>query len=210
MEQTAWIRGWGKFYPDFVNNLEMLTYLMDRFIDLKLAYWDVALRNVGELVDVVLESDDLGGQLGMLISPDMYRRVCKPRHKRIFDFIKARTNAKIFLHSCGSIRDVIPDLIEIGLDILNPVQVGAAHMSSRELKKEFGSELTFWGGLVDTQGVFASGTPDQVRDEVRRRIEDLAPGGGFVAAAVHNVQANVPPENIVAMWETLHEYGTFS
>jgi uroporphyrinogen decarboxylase len=209
IELTAWTRGFGNFYPDLVNNLDLLEYLMDKIIDLKLAYWDIALPIVGEYADVVQEADDLAGQFGLLISPDIYRTIIKPRHKKICDFIKARTDAKIFFHSCGAIRDIIPDLIEIGIDAINPVQVSATGMESKGLKRDFGSEMTFWGGLVDTQGVFTDGTPDQVRDEVRRRVDDFGPDGGFVAAAVHNIQANVPPENIVAMWETLQEYGVF-
>ena len=210
IELTAWTRGFASFYPDLVNNLDLLEYLMDTIIDLKLAYWDVALPIVGEYADVVQEADDLAGQFGLLISPEIYRSVIKPRHKKICDFIKARTDAKIFFHSCGAIREIIPDLIEIGIDAINPVQVSATGMESKGLKRDFGNEITFWGGLVDTQGVFTDGTPAQVRDEVRRRVDDFGPDGGFVAATVHNIQANVPPENIVAMWEALQEYGVFS
>jgi uroporphyrinogen decarboxylase len=209
IELTAWTRGFAKFYPDLVTNLEWLEYLMDTIIDLKLAYWEVALPMVGEYADVVQEADDLAGQFDLLISPETYRQVVKPRHKKIMDFIKARSNAKIFFHSCGAIRGIIPDLIEVGIDIINPVQVSATGMESSALKRDFGDEMTFWGGLVDTQGAFTDGTPQQVRDEVRRRIDDFGPGGGFVAAAVHNIQANVPPENIMAMWETLQEYGQY-
>ena len=114
---------------------------------------------------------------------------------------------RIFYHSCGAILPVIPDLIESGIDILNPVQVSAAGMETGELKRRFGRDLTFYGGGVDTQHVLPRGTPAEVRDEVRRRIDDLAPGGGFIFDTVHNVQADVPPENIVAMWETVREYG---
>ncbi|MFN2135305.1 MAG: cobalamin-dependent protein [Candidatus Promineifilaceae bacterium] len=209
IELTAWTRGFAKFYPDLVTNLEWLEYLMDTIIDLKLAYWEVALPIVGEYADVVQEADDLAGQFDLLISPETYRKVVKPRHKKIMDFIKARSDAKIFFHSCGAIRGIIPDLIEIGIDIINPVQVSATGMESAALKRDFGDEMTFWGGLVDTQGAFTDGTPQQVRDEVRRRIDDFGPGGGFVAAAVHNIQANVPPENIMAMWETLQEFGHY-
>jgi uroporphyrinogen decarboxylase len=209
VELTAWTRGFAKFYPDFVTNLDLLTYLMDTIIDLKLAYWDIALPMVGKYADVVQEADDLAGQFGLLIKPETYREIIKPRHKKIFDFIKARTNAKIFFHSCGSVREIIADLAEVGVDIINPVQVSATGMESSALKRDFGNDITFWGGLVDTQGAFTDGTPDQVRDEVRRRIDDFGPGGGFVAAAVHNIQANVPPENIVAMWEALQEYGDY-
>jgi uroporphyrinogen decarboxylase len=209
IELTAWTRGFAKFYPDLVTNLDWLTYLMDKIIDLKLAYWEIALPMVGEYADVVQEADDLAGQFDLLISPEIYRKVVKPRHKKIMDFIKARTDAKIFFHSCGAIRGIIPDLIEIGVDIINPVQVSATGMESSALKRDFGNDMVFWGGLVDTQGVFTDGTPDQVRDEVRRRIDDFGPGGGFVGAAVHNIQANVPPQNIMAMWETLQEFGQY-
>ncbi len=209
VELTAWTRGFAKFYPDLVTNLDWLTYLMDTIIDLKLAYWEIALPLVGEYADVVQEADDLAGQFGLLMKPETYRQVIKPRHKRIFDFIKARTDAKIFFHCCGSIREIIPDLVEVGVDIINPVQVSAAGMESSGLKRDFGDDITFWGGLVNTQGAFTDGTSEQVRDEVRRRIDDFGPSGGFVAAAVHNIQANVPPANIMAMWETLQEYGSY-
>lgn len=209
IELTAWTRGFAKFYPDLVTNLDWLTYLMDTIIDLKLAYWEIALPMVGEYADVVQEADDLAGQFDLLISPEIYRKVVKPRHKKIMDFIKARSDAKIFFHSCGAIRGIIPDLIEIGIDIINPVQVSATGMESSALKRDFGKDMTFWGGLVDTQGVFTNGTTQQVKDEVRRRIDDFGTGGGFVAAAVHNIQANVPPENVMAMWDTLQEYGDY-
>ena len=209
IELTAWTRGFAKFYPDLVTNREWLTYLMDKIIDLKMAYWEIALPMVGEYADVVQEADDLAGQFGLLISPQIYREVVKPRHKKIMDFIKARTDARIFFHSCGAIREIIPDMIDIGIDIINPVQVSATGMESSALKRDFGKDITFWGGLVDTQGVFTNGTEQQVRDEVRRRIDDLGPGGGFIAATVHNVQANVPPQNVMAMWETLQEYGDY-
>jgi uroporphyrinogen decarboxylase len=209
LEMTAWMRGFDNYYPDFVNNTGLLTYLMDKIVELKMAYWDEALSLVGDTVDVIQEADDFAGQFGMLISPKTYRDVCKPRHRKLFDFIHDRTDAQIFFHSCGSIRPVIPDLIEIGVDILNPVQVSATGMDSAELKEEFGDDLTFWGGGVDTQQVLGKGSPQAVRDEVKRRVEDLAPGGGFVFATVHNIQADVPPENIVAMWQTLQEYGVY-
>jgi len=182
---------------------------MEKVMELKMAYWEIALREVGDYADVVGEADDFAGQFRMLISPAMYRRIVKPLHKELFDFIHARTKAKLFFHSCGAIRPVISDLIEIGVDILNPVQVSATGMDSAELKREFGKDVTFWGGGVDTQNVLGSGSPEEVRADTHRRIEDLASGGGFVFATVHNIQGNVPPENIMAMWETLQEYGIY-
>jgi len=207
MEMAAWTRGFENYFSDFALNPKMLGYLMDTVLDLKMAYWEKAFNEVGEYVDVVQEADDFAGQFRMLISPEMYRKIAKPRHKKLFNFIHKHSNAKIFFHSCGAIRPVIPDLIEIGVDILNPVQVSAVGMDSAELKREFGNEITFWGGGVDTQRILGDGTSQEVRDDVKRRIEDLAPGGGFVFATVHNIQPDVPPENIMAMWETLEEYG---
>ncbi len=211
MEMVAWMRGFADYFADFGNNEEQLGYFLDKIVDLKMAYWEIALREAGEYADAVVEADDMAGQRGMLMSPASYRRVVKPRHKKLMDFIHARTKAKIFFHSCGSVRKVIPDFIDVGVDILNPVQVNATGMDSAELKREFGKDITFWGGGVDTQGVFGSGQVDVqgVKDDVRRRIDDLAPGGGFVFATIHNIQANVPPENIMAMWETLQEYGIY-
>ena len=209
MEMAAWTRGFANYFSDFANNEILLAALMHKVMELKMAYWEVALREVGGDVDVVCETDDFAGQFRMLISPAMYRRIVKPLHKELFDFIHARTQAKLFFHSCGAIRPVIRDLIEIGVDILNPVQVSATGMDSAELKREFGKDITFWGGGVDTQGVLGNATADEVRHDTHKRIMDLAPGGGFVFAAVHNIQGNVPPENIMAMWETLQEYGTY-
>lgn len=209
MEMAAWMRGFANYFSDFAMNEKLLIALMSKVMELKMAYWDKALAEVGDCVDAIGEADDFAGQFRMLISPATYRRMVKPLHKQLFDFIHARTKAKIFFHSCGSIRPVIPDLIEIGVDILNPVQVSATGMDSAELKREFGKDIVFWGGGVDTQRVFGSGTPQEVSDDVRRRIDDLAPGGGFVFATVHNIQGNVPAQNIMAMWDTLQQYGKY-
>jgi uroporphyrinogen decarboxylase len=133
----------------------------------------------------------------------------KPKQRRLVNAIKKKTNAKLFYHSCGATRDLIPDLIDLGFDILNPVQVSAKGMDTGKLKQDFGRDITFWGGGVDTQHVLPFGKPQDVADEVKRRIDDLAPGGGFVFAAVHNIQALVPPENIVAMFDTALEYGKY-
>lgn len=209
MELAAWMRGFADYFRDFGDNTDLMEYFLDTVMELKMAYWEKALAEVGDYVSAVVEADDMAGQNDMLISPRTYRKIVKPRHKKLFDFIKSRSRAKIFFHSCGSIRKVIGDLIDVGVDALNPVQVSAAGMDSAELKREFGQHLSFWGGAVDTQRVLGSGTVQQVKDDVRRRIEDLGPGGGFVFAAVHNIQGNVPPENIVAMWDTLSEYGIY-
>jgi uroporphyrinogen decarboxylase len=206
-EMHAFLRGWHQYYMDFALNPRLVEYLLDQIVELKLAYWERALLEVGEAVDVVMEADDFAGQQRMLISPNTFRTMLKPRYARLFGFIKERTPAKLFLHSCGAMRSVIGDLIDCGVDILNPVQKSAAGMDLVELKREFGRHLVFWGGGVDTQRVFATGSADQVREDVRQNIEALAPGGGFVFATIHNTQANVPPENFMAMWEALRTFG---
>ena len=209
VEMAGWMRGYQDYLIDFASYPAFMECFFDKLLELKMAYWDRMLAEVGDLPVAVLESDDMGSQLNMLFSPTMYRKLVKPRHKLLYDFIHSRTKAKIFFHSCGAIRKVLPDLIEVGIDILNPVQVSAVGMDSAELKREFGKDLSFWGGGVETQQVLSRGTVQQVKDDVRRRIDDLAPGGGFVFATVHAIQANVPPENVVAVWETFRQSSTY-
>ena len=145
-------------------------------------------------------------QSSLLISPKMYRKFIKPRQKILFDYLHKNTKAKIFFHSCGSIYDLIPDLIEVGVDILNPIQYTASKMDALNLKKTFGKDLVFWGGGIDTQNILPNGKPQEIKDAVRKQIEILSPDGGFVFAAVHNIQADVPPENILALFAGIAEY----
>jgi uroporphyrinogen decarboxylase len=208
-EVYSWLRGYEEYYVDLARNKDWVGYMLDRLVEFKSAYWERALREIGDLVDVVVEADDLGSQHSLLMSPRTYRTVIQPRHKRLFSFIKAQAPVKVFFHSCGAVRRLIPDLIEAGVDILNPVQISAADMDLRELKREFGRDLVFWGGGVDTQHVLGTATPAEVKDHVRQNIEALAPGGGFVFATVHDIQANVPSENIMAMWEAWREYASY-
>ena len=182
---------------------------MEEITDLYIESCNDYLDQVGRYIQVFTYWDDVNTQNGWLVRPELYREMVKPKQKRLVEAIKKKTNAKIFFHGCGAVRDLIPDLIEVGFDILNPVQVSARGMDTKKLKQEYGKDMTFWGGGVDTQHVLPFGTPQQVADEVRRRIDDLAPGGGFVFAAVHNVQAFVPPQNIVATFETALEYGKY-
>lgn len=211
LEVALWLRGYENFYTDMIINKKFAEALLEKLTEIKLKYWEKALETVGENVLVVLECDDLADQNGLLISPAIYRELIKPRHTRIFNFIKkkARTKVYILYHTCGAVKELIPDLIESGIDALNPVQVSARGMDTRELKKLFGRDITFWGGGIDTQQVLPYGTEQEIRDEVKRRIDDLAPGGGFIFAAVHNIEAGVPPRNIMAMWEALQEYGRY-
>jgi len=166
------------------------------------------LFEIAEYADVVVMGDDLSHQGGLTYSPDLYRKLLKPRHKRITDFLKRHAGkAKILYHCCGAAEPLLRDLIEIGVDAINPVQVSAKGMGdTRKLKALYGRDLTFWGG-IDTQRVLPFGSPEEVKTEVRRRIEDLAPGGGFVLAAVHNIRPEVKPENVCAMFEAALAYG---
>jgi uroporphyrinogen decarboxylase len=195
------VRGMENGLMDLVADPDFAEAFLDRFLQTILRSQERFLTEVGDLIDVHMTGDDLSGQKCPLISPALYRRLIKPRWARIIATIKAHTKAKVFYHTCGAVREFIPDLIEIGVDVLNPVQVSALGMDTAELKKKYGRNLAFWGGGCDTQRVLPHGTPDEVRAEVRRRVADLAPGGGFVFGAVHNVQAFVPPENVVAMFE---------
>ncbi|MBI2925001.1 MAG: hypothetical protein HYY24_04760 [Verrucomicrobia bacterium] len=210
-EIALWMRGFDNHFCDMIANVPLAEALLDTVMEVKMKYWEHALELVGENVMIVSEADDLASQNRCLCSPDLYRKLIKPRHTQLFAWIKtkAKVPVKIFYHSCGAVRPLIPDLIESGIDILNPVQVSAAGMDTKELKREFGKDLTFYGGGVDTQRVLPRGTPQEVRDEVKRRIDDLAPGGGFIFNTVHNIQADVPPENIIAMWEAVREFGVY-
>lgn len=209
-EMHARLRGYANYYSDFKLYPKLTEYILDKLTEVKIGYWERALAEVGEYVDVVGQGDDMAGQDRLLLSPKIYHRFLKPRHTQIFSAIKKRApHVKIFFHTDGAIRPLIGDLIESGIDILNPVQFSAVGMDLLELKREFGQDLVFWGGGVETQWVLGGGTPDEVRDDVKRNIEALASGGGFVFCTVHNTMANVPPENFMAMWETLQEYGVY-
>ncbi len=211
LELAAWTRGMENFYMDLAADPDFACALLDKVNEIKMRYWERAISEAGDRVVVITEADDMASQHSLIISPDIYRRLIKPRHKQLFDHIhRLAPHAFIFFHSCGAIYELIPDLIEVGVDILNPVQVSAAGMDPTRLKQEFGSALSFWGGAVDTQKTLPHGTPEEVRDEVRRRIDQLAPGGGFVFNTVHNIQSDVPPENLAAMFDALREFGAYT
>jgi uroporphyrinogen decarboxylase len=209
--QTAqWLQGYVDSFTNLAGNPAFMHRLLDKLTELDMAFWEAFLPVVGPYLDIVLYADDFGVQDGLVMSLAMYRQYFRPRYRRIFERIKQLApHMRIFFHTCGSAQDILPELIEVGVDIFNPVQVSASKMDTRQLKREFGADITFWGGGVDTQRVLPRGTPQQVKDEVRRRIEDLAPGGGFVFNTVHNIQRDVPPENVIAMCEALAEYGAY-
>jgi len=195
------LRGYENFMTDLMLNKPLAEALLAMLADAYIERCDRYFDEVGGSVDVVLVNDDLGTQQGPMLSPKIYREMLFPLEKRLFSHIKKRSGASLLFHSCGAVREFIPDLIEAGVDALNPVQVSAAGMESSALKRDFGDAITFWGGGCDTQSVLCRGTKQEVRDEVKRRIGDFAPGGGFVFTQVHNIQPDVPPENIMAMYE---------
>lgn len=208
LEMACRLRPMDKFMMDLAMDEATAVHLLEKIAELKARFWESALDEVGDVVDVVAEADDYGTQQSLLISPAMYRRIFKPLQAGLFSAIRKRLpNGYIFFHSCGNVRTLIPDFIEIGVDILNPVHITATGMEPIALKRDFGRDISFWGGGVDTQGVLPNGTPEQVREDVKRNVSALAPGGGYVFNTVHNIQSDVPPENIVAMWEALQEAG---
>lgn len=208
--EICWyMRGLEQWMCDLVQQPEFCEALLDCTLKFWLDWFDLFLKEVGDVVDVIMIGDDLTGQKGPLFNPQIYRRIVKPRQKQLVQFIKSRTKAKIWYHTCGSCIEYIPDLIDNGIDILNPVQTSAKNMNPHVLKEKFGKQLVFWGGGCDAQHILPHGTPDEVRQNVIEHIQAFKPGGGYVFNNVHNIQADVPPENIVTLFDTAYEYGFY-
>lgn len=186
--------------PDYVHRL--YERLVDTWIENLKRFADA----VEERVQILQICDDFGTQQSLFLSVDMFRRLVMPHYQRGLEWIHQHTDMKVLLHSDGAIFPLLPSLIEMGVDIINPVQTSAAGMDPVQLKQQFGRQLTFWGGSLDCQKTLPYGTVDQVQAEVRQHVEVFAPGGGYVFASVHNVQANVPPENVIAMYDTARDY----
>ena len=204
------IRDIEEWYVSTVTRRDYVYQVFERQCEIGLANLERIYQAVGDRVTAVfVTGTDFGMQTGPFISPRTYRELYLPFHKRINDWIHAHTPWKTFNHSCGSVMALMEDFIAAGFDILNPVQCSAARMDPAELKREFDGRITFWGGGADTQRTLPFGTPDDVRDEVRERIRVFGPGGGFVFNTIHNVQPRVPVENLLAMFETLQEYGRY-
>lgn len=208
-ERAHGLQGMDKFlmnmamYPDFAEamlkkNLELCNRHMGNF-----------LKAIGDNIDIIKIGDDLGSQDRLMISPKMYRQMLKPLHADFIQFIKERTKARIFFHTDGDVFDLVEDFIEIGVDILNPIQTSAGKMADLEgLKKRYGENLVFCGA-IDTQHVLPKGTPEEVRKEVRRVINILGEGGGYMVASVHTIMNEVPPENVLAMVDAVEEFGYY-
>lgn len=204
---------WGTFLrriDNFLTDLYMdpinVHKLLDKLLERHMEFLAKICNAVGDLVEVVKFGDDLGTNTGPFMPLETYNEFFGPRHKIMCDFVKANTSAHTMLHCCGGIYELIPGLINAGFEILNPVQINAFGMEPEILKKEFGKDLTFWGGGVNTQSVLNSATPKQVKDHVRRNIEIFSKDGGFVFNTVHNIMPDVPPQNIMAMFEVLNEF----
>jgi len=208
--ETCWyLRGLERWFMDMMEYPAFCEALLDRVLKFWLDYYSGFMKEIGDIIDVVMIGDDLSGQNGPLFQPEFYRSVVKPRQKRLVQHIKALSPAKIWYHSCGAVVEYIPDLIDNGIDILNPVQITARDMDPGKLKESFGKELVFWGGGIDSQHILPFVSPEEVKSHVKANMEAFKPGGGYVFNNVHNIQAGVPPENILAMYEAAYEYGAY-
>ena len=209
-EFSWYLRGYMQFFEDLLLRPEMVEALLDAMLEFQSALFDEILSRVGNYVSVVMTGSDLGTQAAPAISEQVYKRLVWPRYVKFWQRIRSRTQAKIFYHSCGSVEPMIKHLIEGGVDILHPVQPMARGMGDRKrLKQLYGDHITFWGGF-DQQHVLPFGTVQQVREEAKRLLDDFMPGGGYVFCAGHNIQTGVPPENIVALFDTVYEHGRYA
>ena len=208
-EYCWYMRGLERWLMDTIENTAFCEALLDKTLKFWMDYHTGFLGEVGDIVDVVMIGDDLTGQSGPLFSPNFYRNTVKPRQKKLVQHIKSLTKAKIWYHTCGDCFEYIPELIDNGIDILNPVQIGLKNMEPQKLKSMFGNQITLWGGGIDAQHVLAFAKPDEIRKHVCRNIETFKPGGGYVFNNVHNIQVGVPAENIVALFDAAYEFGFY-
>jgi uroporphyrinogen decarboxylase len=205
-EWGTFLRRMDNFLMDLVTEPVKVEALLDALMEQHLATLEKVCKSVGDIADIIRFGDDLGTDQGPFFSPRTYKLFFKLRHTMLNNYVKKHSQMKTFLHSCGSIYRLLPDLIEAGYDIINPVQTMTRDMEPARLKKEFGNQITFWGGGINTRRILNHGTIDEVKEDVRRNIEILAPGGGFVFSTIHNILPDVPPENVVAMFEAIDEY----
>jgi uroporphyrinogen decarboxylase len=205
-EWGTFLRRIDNFLMDIYTEPKEVEKLLDALLECHLNTLSNVCKSVGDVVDIIRFGDDLGMDSGPFMAPEKYRKLFKPRHKMLCDYVKKNSSMITFLHSCGSIYRLIPDLIDAGFEILNPVQTNTREMEPWRLKKEFGKDVTFWGGGSDTRTVLNLGTTEQVKDDVKMRLETFGPGGGFVFNTIHNIMPDVPPQNIVAMFEAIDEF----
>lgn len=194
------------FLMDIFRNPSEIEKLLDKVMDFHIASLSLVCKYVGDVIDIIRIGDDLDSNDGTFMNPKLYRKIFKPRHAEICNYIKKHSSMKIFFHSCGSIRPLISDFVEIGVDILNPVQINVKHMNPKELKEEYGNDITFWGGGADTRNVLNRKSPVEVEKHVHELLEIFFPGGGFVWSTIHNILPDVPPQNIAAMFNAISKY----
>ncbi len=209
LELGFFIRRMDNFLMDLMMDEKKLTVLLDALVEMHLAGLEKKCRSVGDIVDIIRFGDDLGMTSGPIMDLETFRKFFKPRYRILCDYVKKHSNMKIFMHSCGSIKQFIPDLIDLGIDILNPVQTNCFQMDLVTLKNEFGKDITFWGGGVDTSSIISTGTPKDVRRDVLIRCEILSRDGGFVFAPIHNILSDVPPENVMAVYNAVNEFNDY-
>jgi len=205
-EWGTFLRRMDNFLMDLMCDPENVEKLLDQLLVRHLKTLEKVCNAVGDIVDIIRFGDDLGMSSGPFMDANTYRELFKPRHKILCDYVKANSKMHTYIHSCGSISLLMPDMIEAGIEIFNPVQTNAYLMQPDFLKKEFGAKCCFWGGGIETVGTLNIGTPEQIRKQVLERLEIFSPGGGFVFNTVHNILPDVPPENIVAMFEAVKEF----
>jgi len=209
-EYCWYLRGLEDWFCDLVTDGEFCEALIDQTCKFWMDYFEGFLNEVGDLVDVIMIGDDLAGQDGPLFNPEIYHSIVKPRHKKLAQYIRSRTQAKIWYHTCGNCRAYIPELKDNGVDILNPVQTSAKNMDAAELKAEWGGKMVFWGGGCDSQHVLPTGTPETVYENTRSNVEIFKQGSGYVFNNIHNIQGEVSPQNIVAMYDAAYENGFYN
>lgn len=209
LENAQGIIGWDTIYMHMIAQPQLARYFFERLTHELVTGIERYLEAVGEYIDVFMFADDIGHQRGPMMKLEVYREFVLPGHQAVFRAVKENSDAAVFFHTDGSVIPLLPDLIEAGMDCFNSVQTDAADMDAMDLKRRFGKNITFWGGGVDTHRILPMATPEQVREDVRRRMKIFAPGGGYVFASIHNILGDVPPENILAAVDAAYEFGTY-
>jgi uroporphyrinogen decarboxylase len=208
-EMCWYLRGLEQWFADILEDRAFCEALLDRTSQYWVEWMERFLAEVGDILDIIMIGDDLTGQDGPIFAPKFYRDVVRPRQRKVVDTIKKHSKAKIWYHTCGDCSEYIPDLIDMGIDILNPVQINTRGMDPAVLKSKYGNDVVFWGGGIDSQHILPFATPAQVREAVRKNVEIFKKGGGYVFNNVHNIQPGVPPENIIAMYDAAYEFGFY-
>ncbi|MCX6090083.1 MAG: hypothetical protein NTX88_06925 [Candidatus Atribacteria bacterium] len=203
------LMGYQEYMERLVYEPDLIEALVDRILEWEVDFFNAYLEEVGDVIEVVWMGDDWGIQTGPIMSPKMFRKIFKDRYRIFIDAVRKKTNAKVALHSCGSVLWIMGDLIDVGIDVLHPLQATAAEMGNpARIKEMYGDRLVFYSN-ISNQSILPQGTPDEVRAEAKNKIKYLAPGGGYIFSAGHNIQADVPPENIIALFDTAYQYGRY-